>query len=257
MPPTARRSWWPIHVRRRSRTHGTTSSKPSACTDRKTDDRGLAADCRYPSSVVCRLSSGCGRRRQRQHRLKRLGIPRLPPLAGNVRVAEQPRDAGERFEMIGAGSFRREQHEQQIDRLTVQRLEVDRPVEPCEQAEQLVEPRELAVRNGDTVPDCGRAKLLALEQRLEDAALGLSGQLRGLRSKLLDRLLLAIDLQRRKDRVRRDEIVERHGTRSGDRQNLRSFWVKAADHKDRPPPRQWPPAAFMAGGSIQPIWPSG
>src|SRR5262249_60154806 len=117
---------------------------------------------------------------------------------------------------------------------------------------QLVEPRELAVRNGATMPDSGRAELLALEQGLKDGALVLSGQLRGLRSKLLDRLLLAIDLQRRKDRVRRDEIVERHGTRSGDRQNLRSFWVKAADHKDRPPPRQWPPAPFMAAGPHPP-----
>ena len=128
--------------------------------------------------------------------------------------------------MVGAGAFRRQQHEDQIHRLAVERLEIDRPIEPCEQPEQLVEPDELAVRNGDPVADSGRAQLLALQQGLENAALALPGQLRGLRGKLLDRLLLAVDLQRRKDCVRRDEIVERHGTRSGDRQNLRRLLGK-------------------------------
>src|ERR1700730_12964877 len=97
--------------------------------------------------------------------------------------------------MVGTDAFRRQQQEDQINRLTVERLEIDRAREPREQAEQLVELGELAVRNGDPVADAGRAELLPLQQNLENGALVLPAQFGRLGSELLQRRRLAIDLE--------------------------------------------------------------
>src|SRR5262249_10647609 len=121
--------------------------------------------------------------------------------------------AGERLEMVGTGGLGREQQKDQIDRLAVERLELDRPIEPGEQPEQPFELRQLAMRDGDAVADAGGAELLALLQDLEDLALALAGELGGACRELLDRLLLAVDLKRGNDRLRRNEIGERHMTR--------------------------------------------
>jgi hypothetical protein len=67
------------------------------------------------------------------------------------------------------------------------------------------------VRNGDAATHAGRAEFLALLQCLQHRALALAGQLRGLGSELLQDLLFAVDLQRRNDRIGRDEIGEQHG----------------------------------------------
>lgn len=50
-----------------------------------------------------------GRGRQREHGIDRLRIARGAQLLGDVLVAQQTCDAGQRLEMIGAGAFRREQ----------------------------------------------------------------------------------------------------------------------------------------------------
>src|SRR5215469_16038644 len=113
--------------------------------------------------------------------------------------------------MVGAGGFRREQQKHEIDRLTVERLELHRPFESRKQSEQLVELRQLAVRNGDAVTDAGRTELLALLKNLENRPLALAAELGGLGGQLLQNLLLAVDLQRRNDGIRRDEIGEQHG----------------------------------------------
>jgi hypothetical protein len=51
-----------------------------------------------------------------------------------------------------------------------------------------------------------------LHQDLENGAFVLAGKFRGLGGEFLQRLLLAIDLQRRNDRIGRHETGERHGT---------------------------------------------
>src|SRR5215471_13677872 len=118
--------------------------------------------------------------------------------------------------MVGAGGFRREQQKNEIYRLTVERLELHGPFESRKQSEQLVELRQLAVRNGDAVTDAGRTELLALLKNLENRALALAAELGGLGGQLLQNLLLADDLQRRNDGIRRNEIGEQHGPFSGD-----------------------------------------
>ena len=113
--------------------------------------------------------------------------------------------------MVGAGGFRREQQKHEIDRLTVERLELHGSLESRKQSEQLTELRQLAVRNGDAVTDAGRTQLLALLQNLQDRSLALTAEFGGLGGQLLQDLLLAVDLERRNDGVRRDEIGEKHG----------------------------------------------
>ena len=74
------------------------------------------------------IASGGARRRHRQHGIQRLGITRIAQFAGDLGIAQQARNARQRLEMVGAGGFRREQQEYEIDRLAVERLEIDRLV---------------------------------------------------------------------------------------------------------------------------------
>jgi len=100
----------------------------------------------------------------------------------NRRVAQQPRDPGQGLEMVGPGRFRRQQQKDQIDRLLVHRIEIDRLVQAGEDAVKAVKTDRFAVRNGDAVADARRAQALALQQRVEDGALVDPGQRRrGLR----------------------------------------------------------------------------
>ena len=53
----------------------------------------------------------------RQERIERGGVVACPELGHGAGIAHPPRDARQRLEMIGAGAFRGEQHEDEIDRL--------------------------------------------------------------------------------------------------------------------------------------------
>ena len=77
--------------------------------------------------------------------------------------------------MIGAGRLGRDQEKNQIDRRAIERVEVDRPLEPRENPEDRFDSRQLAVRNGDAVAYAGGAETLALQQRVEDLAGGQAG----------------------------------------------------------------------------------
>src|SRR5262249_26296826 len=156
------------------------------------------------------------RRRHRQHGIERFGVAGIAQFAGDIGIAQETRDARQRLEMVGAGGFRREQQKNEIYRLTVERLELHGPFESRKQSEQLVELRQLAVRNGEAGTDASRTELLALLKNLENRALALAAELGGLGGQLLQNLLLAVDLQRRNDGIGRDEIGEQHGPFSGD-----------------------------------------
>ena len=84
------------------------------------------------------------------------------------------------------------------------------PLEPGEDAEDAVAFGELAVRDGDAVADSGRAQPLALQQRVEDFARRQARDLRGALAHFLQRLLLAVDAQRGKDRVGRKKVGQCH-----------------------------------------------
>ena len=67
------------------------------------------------------------------------------------------------------------------------------------------------MRNRHAIADAGRAELFALKQDFQNFLFTLSRQLSRARSQFLDRLLLAVNLQRCNNGVRRDEIGKRHG----------------------------------------------
>ena len=113
--------------------------------------------------------------------------------------------------MIGAGGFRRQQQKTKIDRLPVERVEIDRAFQSREQPEQAAELRQFAVRNSDTVTHPRRTKLFPLQQDFKNCLFALPRQLGGARSKSLDSLLFVVDLERRQNGVRRNEIGKRHG----------------------------------------------
>src|SRR6185437_337791 len=72
------------------------------------------------------------RRRDRQQREQRIGIARAAQFTRDLGVAQQARHPRERLEMIGAGGFRRQEQENEIDRLTIERLEIDGALQPRE-----------------------------------------------------------------------------------------------------------------------------
>jgi len=66
------------------------------------------------------------------------------------------------LQVIGAGRSGRQQQKDQIDWLAVDRLEIERLLEPCEEGHRALQPRDAAMRHGGAVADAGAAELLAL-----------------------------------------------------------------------------------------------
>ncbi len=157
-------------------------------------------------------------------------------------VAQQARDAGQRLEMVGACAFGRQKQENQIDRLIVDRVEIDVAIKPREQADDARKAGQLAVRDRDAMADAGGAEALALQQRLENRSLGQTRDLGRALGELLQKLLLALRLQRRDDACLRDEIRKiGHGMRT-------ALW-KRGNGRHRA-------LDGSKAGSIQPTWPS-
>ena len=86
-------------------------------------------------------------------------------------LAQQPRDARERLEVIGAGALRGEQQKHDVDGLPVHRVEIDGLGKARANSGDALQPGKLAVRDGDALAEASRAKPLTLEQRVEDIAL--------------------------------------------------------------------------------------
>ncbi len=106
--------------------------------------------------------------------------------------------------MVGAGTLGGQQDANQIDRLLVDRLEVDRRLQAGEHRLQVGQLGKLTVRDGDAVAHTGRAKPLALHEDIEDTPLGEVDQIGGAPRQLLQGLLLAGDPQVWDHRVRPD-----------------------------------------------------
>ncbi len=110
-------------------------------------------------------------------------------------VAQEPRAHRERPQVIGAGGFRRDQHEHEVDGQAVGRLVVDGPLQPRKDAEDLLAFRELPMRHRRAVADAGRAEALALEDRIEDFPRRKPGNRGGPFAHFLKGLLLPVDAQ--------------------------------------------------------------
>src|ERR687895_444022 len=85
-------------------------------------------------------------------------------------VGKHLRELGEDLQMLLGGLFRHEQHEYQVDRIAVGRIEGNGLGEAQERAERFLQPLDAAVRNGHALAQAGRAEALAREEALEHEA---------------------------------------------------------------------------------------
>src|SRR5208282_317570 len=108
--------------------------------------------------------------------------------------------------MIRARRLGRDQHEDEIDRKSVRRIEIDRALEAGEDAENLLAFCELPMRNGNSVAHSRRAEPLTLQQRVENLAGREAGNKRGALAHFLQGLFLAVDPQGSKNGVRFDKL---------------------------------------------------
>src|SRR3954452_11666928 len=91
-------------------------------------------------------SSRMRSRRHRQQRINGRGVARAAQWAGDAGVTQGARNRSERLEMVGARSRRRDQQEDQVDGQPVQRLEIDRALQPREHAANALAARQFAMR---------------------------------------------------------------------------------------------------------------
>src|SRR5690606_12835112 len=112
--------------------------------------------------------------------------------------------------MIRTGAFRRQEQEDEVDRLVVQRLEVNGRLEPREEAGDLRKLLQLAVRDGDAIAHAGGAEPLALKDDVDDLTLRNSGDLCRSCCQLLKQLLLGIALHRWNNRTLLQQTCQCH-----------------------------------------------
>ncbi len=101
--------------------------------------RGVVSIEPYRRRLVpsrARLSRVAAGRLGRENKIEGVGGFGPAQLIADALIAQQTRDARKGFQMIGPGGFRREQQKNQIDRLFVNRLEIDRLVEFGKEAAQ-------------------------------------------------------------------------------------------------------------------------
>ena len=121
-------------------------------------------------------------------------------------LAQHAGDTGERLEVVGARALGRQQKKQHVDGFAVQRLEIDRLLQPCEQPEEPLQLRQLAMRDRDTLADPGRAEPLALKERVKDLPLVPPDQTRRVSSQIVQRLLLGLCPEGGRDRLRTEKV---------------------------------------------------
>ncbi len=117
---------------------------------------------------------------------------RAAQLRNSIGVAQHTGDARESLQMIRAGIFRREKQKNKIDRLIVQRLEIDRGFQTSEDSGYFVDVRQLTVRNGNAIAHPGGTEAFTLENCFENFALRETGQFRSLLRQNLQKLLLEL-----------------------------------------------------------------
>ncbi len=83
-------------------------------------------------------------------------------------MAQHARHLGQGAQVLGAGVFRGQQGENQVDRQVIDSVVGDRAFQADEDAVHAVKTRQGRVRHGDTQTHAGRAQLLAFHQRLQD-----------------------------------------------------------------------------------------
>ena len=117
-----------------------------------------------------------------------------------------PRHRGQQRELLAARGRRQQQKKHQVDRFAIDRIEIDRPLQPRKQTERLRQFVEARVGNRDTVTDAGRAETLALQQPLGQQHLRTIDRLRRDRRQFTDELR-PVGAAQPHDDVRREQNI--------------------------------------------------
>jgi len=102
------------------------------------------------------------------------------------------------------------QHEDEVHRLAIDAVEINRCGETREEAVDAVDVGETAVRNGNALAETGRAQLLAAVQRFEDNTLVGSNKSGNRLGEFLQHLLLVLGLHRGKHGAGVDDVCKSH-----------------------------------------------
>ena len=129
---------------------------------------------------------------------------------GDAVGAQDARHPGQRLEVIGAGPHGGQQHHHDIDRLVVDRFEIDRRVQLHEHRHHALERGELAMRHGDAVAEPGRAQRFAIVQRFEDLGGRMSGQRRHSVGKPDENVVLVLDVRANKHGLLGEDVGQFH-----------------------------------------------
>src|SRR4051794_31870719 len=100
----------------------------------------------------------------------------------------------------------REEQEYEIDRLPVDRIEIDRIGEPCEHAVDMGQRLDLSMRDRNALAEPGRAEFLTLKQRVEDQPVLDTCHRAGGVGQFLQKVFLALDPEVRENRAGIDEV---------------------------------------------------
>jgi hypothetical protein len=120
-------------------------------------------------------------------------------------------DGGERGEVFALGGRWNEKKKNKIDWLAVDRVEMDRPVQPREHAEKAVEPFDTSIRERETIAQSGGSQLLAGPQSVADRLRVEVRQGGRARSDILELLLVVARTAGVNHPARFDKIGEIHG----------------------------------------------
>ena len=179
-------------------------------------------------------SSRVGLRMAGQQRENRIGVARGAQLCGERGIAQDAGDARQGFQVVSPGVFGREQHENQINRRAVQRLKINRPVEPCENAVYPRGFRQLGMRDGDAIANAGRPEFFSLPYRVEYFAVGQTGHPGGAFAYILQSLFLGNGFQRWQYRLGANQIGQWHGMLNPDRRRVRlwpgQYWYRLSSN---------------------------
>ena len=78
--------------------------------------------------------------------------------------------------MIRPGTFGRQKEKHNVDRLIIERLEIDPSLKPSENAGNLLDTRQFSVRNRYSSANASGAQPLTLQNRVENIPLDQAGQ---------------------------------------------------------------------------------
>src|SRR5215510_14680363 len=153
------------------------------------------------ATLVCNIRLPRGDVLVERGRVRR-GGKALPQIA----VAEHLRELGQDLEMLLGRLLRHEEHEDQVDREAIGRVEGHRHLEAQERRHRVAQALDPAVRDGHPLAEPGRAEPFAREQAVKNEAAGDALVVLEQEPDLLEHALLAAHVRVEDDVRRRQQL---------------------------------------------------